>query len=292
MSAQVRSGPHESLGRRLHRFFAYYEPSQIEVIDQWKINWAGHEALLMGELVRFHGPEPPLSFHVPPDSLVVSERQKVLHACESLLKNFFLFYAPCRLLEVDKTLALWKGQEKELRERLQLQASQRDEIIRFFADRHPQRMGDVPAMLAAWLGAEGDLIMHLRKHGSAPSRLPPVGIIVDQPQVTALRSHLRDRLRLFYSVYKPAKIGDVDSIVATFRGRENELLRSLRAKYLGVAEAEADVQVKHAEEMALMVQLAERWMPNRIMEVEAAIQPLAEHGTVAEMLRAMLAVPL
>jgi hypothetical protein len=291
MTARNPKGPHDSLAQRLYRFFAYYEPSQLEVLSQWLVNWAGHEQSLMGELVRFHGPEPPLTFHASPNELVVSNRQQLMHACEGLLKNFFLFYAPHRILEVDKTMQEWKGREEELKQRLTLQASQRDEVFRIFAERFPRRMSDLHPLLRTWLGAEADLILHLKANAPPAPRLPPVGLVLDKAPPTTFRSLLRDRLRLFYSVFQPEKLGDVDSILETYRGRENELLRSLRAKYLGSADDVGEPEFgQNADVVALIRQLAEKWMPHRSQEVEDAIL-VAESGTISEVLRALMSVP-
>ncbi len=108
------------------------------------------------------------------------------------------------------------------------------------------------------------------------------------------RTMLRNRLLFFYSIYNPEKTGDVDGILSAYKGRENDVMRVVRAKYLGTL-PEDPVEPEFGandEVVALIRQLAEQWLPNRQQDIDNAMQPLAEGGTVAELLRAVLNVPL
>ena len=197
-------------------------------------------------------------------------------------------------MEVEKTMLAWKDRENDLEQRLLTQARQRDEVYKLYAAEFPHRLGEVQALLRAWLGFEGELIVFLQTNSPPPPRYPPPGpIVFDEGRRTPARESLRERIRYFYSVFHPEKLCEVDTILQVYHGREESLLRTLRVKYLDLDDDTPEPQgVPSSDAVALIRQLAEKWIPHRQSDVEAAMQPIIDEGSLLDILRALLSVPL
>lgn len=81
---------------------------------------------------------------------------------------------------------------------------------------------------------------------SAPPTASPatVGGAVPASPLRVARPVLRSRLIAFYARHNPEKLSRVDGILATFAGREREMLASLEARYGAAAVEEAKLSAQ------------------------------------------------
>lgn len=279
--------------QRLQRFFAFHEPTQLAVVDSWLENWNGHHDEMMRELIRFHGPEPPLTYSTTPDrrAEALSRKQVLLRECRGLLQQLILFYSPQEIGRVDEVMAMFETNEEELFKRLELIASRRDGVFRYFQRNDSSHMQHAVLLANEWLGAEAHLVKYLAaNNGQAPTRsLPFPKLTIPESQRVAIA---RDRLIQYLQKYQPERLEDADAMLEAYRSREEEMFGILHAKY-GAPHPQPP-QVQHTSgtrgvgpprddfvtsDFVWCVQLlAENWLsshPAMLEEVEETLSKLA-----------------
>ncbi|MDP2058854.1 MAG: hypothetical protein Q8J97_03875, partial [Flavobacteriaceae bacterium] len=267
-----------SARKRLIRFFMYYEPSQLKIIDHWLANWRGQEAQLFRELVAYHGPEPSAG-SLPGSRIVTSAKQRMLDECLILLRQFFAFYAPERYQDAEDVLHAWSGREAQLRQHLEDQQALRDFVMRHFRTNFPDRITEVPLLLRQWLGHEGELIDHLARSGKGNAPSQPLGMSTNDVPVFA---DARSKRVQFFRVLDPEKVSEVDAILQFYKGREELLFRSLRRKHLHTVDTTVEGMRDRTRDH-LWLNLCKAWNPDALPQVIHMINTHA--GTERDFLR-------
>lgn len=229
---------------QLSRFFAFYEPSQLRVLDKWLKNWKGRYPELMQRLIIHHGPEPTISTPMSARLMATDQVTLIRDECRHLLQQVFLLYAPERYAEVDDVLVRWSGMEHLLLDRLKTQAALRDYVYKFFVEQRSNNVQEVPNLLREWFGQEGALVELLRLRGNAKCQLPPPSVSQAstdmQVPIPTQMNDWRTQLLNLYRVFNPEKMSEVDVILKMYEGRETALFSALHRKYLG----RADLDIK------------------------------------------------
>jgi hypothetical protein len=222
----------DAMRQRLQRFFAFHEPSQLAVVDEWISNWEGHHDDMMRELIVFHGAEPPATYSTTTDrpSMVLSRKQVLLRECRGLLQQLILFYSPEDIGRVDEVLSLFESNEDDLLKRLETFASRRDNIFRYFLKNDPKHMEHAVTLAREWLGAEAHLVKYIAgNNGLEPTRsLPFPKLQLPESKRVGIA---RQRLIEFLKKYQPERLEDADAMLEAYRSREDEMFGMLQSKF-------------------------------------------------------------
>lgn len=230
MSAVLASNA--QMKQRLQRFFAFHEPTQLSVIDNWLENWNGKHEEMMNQLILFHGNEPPMTYSTTSDraSIVLSRKQILIRECRGLLQQLLLYYSPQEIGRVDEVMTMFESNEEELFKRLESFASRRDGLFRYFQRHDPNHMDYAVMLSMEWLGSEAHLIKYLAaNNGQAPTRtLPSPKIVIPESERVAVA---REKLVEYLRKYQPDRLADADAMLEAYRSREEEMFGMLHGKH-------------------------------------------------------------
>jgi hypothetical protein len=108
----------------------------------------------------------------------------------------------------------------------------REDLYQYYAARKPTRLHEVGAIMEQYAGKEQEVVQMLEQaklaDAQADSLPPPTAQTVDE---------IRDELRAYYQSRNPAKVDEVDAIMAQFEGREMEVVTMLQQAKLAEAQA-------------------------------------------------------
>jgi hypothetical protein len=272
--------------QRLQRFFAFHEPTQLAVVDNWLANWNGKHEEMMKQLILFHGPEPPMTYSTSSDraSMVLSRRQILLRECRGLLQQLILYYSPQDVGRVDEVMTMFEGHEEDLFKRLELFAARRDGLFRYFQKNDPHHMDHAVLLSIEWLGSEAHLIRYLAaNNGQAPTRsLPFPKLTIPESQRVAVA---REKLVEYLRKVQPDRLADADAMLEAYRSREEEMFGMLHGKHGAPPQSSSTSAIGGprrtdfiTSDFVWCVQLlAENWLadkPSQIEEVEDALGKL------------------
>ena len=91
-----------------------------------------------------------------------------------------------------------------------------------YREHNARKLTDVDGLLHEWQGDEAALLANIQDKYQA-----------DAGERARHASEVRRQLLAIYSEHNPAKLGDVDGLVAEWAGQEELLLAKVQAKYLG-----------------------------------------------------------
>jgi hypothetical protein len=112
-------------------------------------------------------------------------------------------------------------------ERAQCMAKYRALLVDLYTACNPSKLAMIEEILCEWAGREDALIESLREKYSHFFGLEDGTSSAD----TAKVAKYRVMLRALYSLYNPSKLNQVEAILHTWEGNEQELERLLREKY-------------------------------------------------------------
>jgi hypothetical protein len=99
----------------------------------------------------------------------------------------------------------------------------RDRLLRFMQKYTPEKVAGCDQMLEKYRGKEEEMFRALvTKFGPEPQNLSP-----SAPQVQSFR----ERVVAFYKHHAPEKIGGIDEALERFKGKEDQMMQALVAKY-------------------------------------------------------------
>ena len=178
----------EALRSRVTAFYRHYNPSKIGDVDTILAAFRNNPQKLIPQLIEKYGPEP--GEHVPLPAVVAAPSAAPVSAAlptvpsgpqdlRSRILNFFDYYRPDKLLELDKKLQKHKGREEQWLSSLVLK----------YGPEPPPRKVPLPAV--------------------SQQRL--------NKSILANRMELAARLTRYYKHYNPAMVPMVDEIIAPLR---------------------------------------------------------------------------
>ena len=107
-------------------------------------------------------------------------------------------------------------------ELLDLRDQIRWQMETIYREHNARKLTDVDALLNEWQGEEAALLANIQDKYQA-----------DAGERARHAGEVRHQLVAIYSEHNPAKLGDVDGLVAEWAGQEELLLAKVQAKYLG-----------------------------------------------------------
>jgi hypothetical protein len=239
IQASAVEAPMGSYRERVTRMFEFYHPDELTRIDEILANYQGNEDNLIAILIATYGDEPmppsqqqqqapstrsqqaapqqPQQVRPPLGSSVSSEHPE-LGTYRDRLVRFYEFYNPEKIADVDRVLEKFEGREEQMLR--QLRAKYGDEPMPSQPS-SPQNQQQQQRQAAAQPQAST----------AAPRHVDPTAAPSVQSSGGASTDTYRARLMRFYEFYNPEKISDVDTVLEKFKGREEIMIRQLRAKY-------------------------------------------------------------
>jgi hypothetical protein len=101
-------------------------------------------------------------------------------------------------------------------------------LIRAFYEKYnPTKLGDVVYIISKYKGKEKELLLKLEKQYEATVPIQKLG-----SSDLSAEFLLYQKVTEFYVKYNPSKIQDVEYLISKYKGREDELLANLEAKYI------------------------------------------------------------
>lgn len=205
---------------RLVKFYKHYDPSKISNVERALESFKGREKELFDALATKYGPEPselartsptrnrtsPTRSKSPiaaattvayPSSTVDQHDYSNYAANYARIARFYKHYNPSKISDIERTLEMFKGKEKVMFE-----------------------------TLVAKYGPEPT------SSDSEPNKQQPKQQqSVSQDEQTATTEKYRRILRNFFSKHAPEKVGQIDRILDSYRGREVEMMSKVAMKY-------------------------------------------------------------
>ena len=276
---------------RLVTFMQKYQPDKVGNADAILQKYAGKESELFAQLVARYGPEPAAATGAASVSVVDTPRDRLV--------RFYQKYQPDKMGNIDKILEAYAGKMDELFAQLvtkygpeppipaanvapgQVTRQPRDRLIAFMQKYQPDKIGNVDAILQKYAGKEDELFAQLvTKYGPEPP-MP-----TDQGAAAGAPAGPRARLLAFMQKYQPDKIGNVDSILQKFAGKEDELFAQLVAKYgpepaAAPPPSTAGNTVSSPDPRTRLLAFMQKYQPDKIGNVDAILQKYA--GKVDEL---------
>ncbi|TMW69264.1 hypothetical protein Poli38472_001420 [Pythium oligandrum] len=117
----------------------------------------------------------------------------------------------------------------------------RERLVRFYMKYNADKIHEIDGVLERYKGKEAQLFNALvKKYGPEPSadeKLPspkkaapaPTKVVVNESKAVTDFNHAR--LTAFYQKYNPEKLGEVETVLAKYKGKEAQLFNALVKKY-------------------------------------------------------------
>jgi hypothetical protein len=248
----------------LYQYYAARKPTRLHEVGAIMEQYAGKEQEVVQMLEQAKLADAQADSLPPPTAQTVDEIRDELRA-------YYQSRNPAKVDEVDAIMAQFEGREMEVVTMLQqaklaeAQAAQaagggeaaageaaeaaaataaggqsvdsiRRELLAYYQSRNPAKAAQVDAIMAQYAGREQEVVDMLRKAKAAQALAqgPPPPAQSDAPlSVEQVREQLRD----YYQRRNPAKVAEVDAIMAQFEGRETEVVKMLQKAEAAEAEA-------------------------------------------------------
>ncbi|KAJ9459825.1 hypothetical protein DIPPA_23979 [Diplonema papillatum] len=237
------------LSKRLLVFYRAASPEKVDQVPAIVAQYKGEEAKLLDTLrARF-----PDSAHLLAEPGVAKKDDVSL---TDRLLAFYKVAAPEKVEQVPAIVAQYKGEEAKLLDALRARfpdsahllaepgvdknggASFTERLLAFYKVAAPEKLEQVPVIVAQYKGEEAKLLDALR------ARFPDSAHLLAEPGVAKKDDvSLTDRLLAFYKVAAPEKVEQVPAIVAQYKGEEAKLLDTLRARFPDYAHLLAEAGV-------------------------------------------------
>jgi len=195
------------------------------------------------------------------------------------LTEFYSTYVPDKVSTVDATLAkyknkegeLWKALEKKYADQIKAKEQEKEKeaekekestketetsptdyrkrLVDFFTSYAPERLDSVDAALEKYKGKEEDIFKILEKKYAqqiAEKKAAP-STTTDTSDEDTKTSEYRKQLTEFYTLYAPDKLSTVETNLKNYKGKEEQMFKTLKAKYASAIEAK---EKKEKEEEA------------------------------------------
>ncbi|GLE02111.1 hypothetical protein PINS_up010949 [Pythium insidiosum] len=124
----------------------------------------------------------------------------------------------------------------------------RERLVRFYKKYNADKLDEIDGVLERFKGKEAQLFNALiKKYGPEPSaseelpsptnakKAPPAPASPQKkaaaPESQAVKDFNRSRLVAFYERYNPEKLGEVDTVLSKYKGKEAQLFNALVKKY-------------------------------------------------------------
>ena len=309
---------------KLRAFYRQHAPEKTEAdITKALDTWKGRENEMFATLEKKYGVAPskaptptPLSGS-PSSSPIGSGGDR---SARSRLEAFYKQYAPEKTADdVEKALATWKGREEEMfaalakkydmsqetnstspsgknatralspssaeasnLPKLKDNRTTRERLAAFFYHRAPDKMNDIDSTIEMWKGREEDMFAALVvKYGPEP----PLGTFA--PEVSpekVQRQTMRQRLEEFYQVREMDMDIDIDKALTMWKGREEEMFKSLEKKY-GPPKVTLERHMSKADAREKLVELYREFAPEKLPTVDRTLE--LWKGREGEMVRTL-----
>ena len=249
-----------ALRQKLTDFFNKHNPAKLGNIDTIVTTYAGREDELWAALHKTYNLPPPDAS--PAQNSAEPQPQAAQGgdgALRQKLADFFNKHNPAKLGNIDMIVTTYAGREDELWAALhktynlpppaahnsaepQPQVAQggdgalRQKLTDFFNEHNPAKLGNIDTIVTTYAGREDELWAALHKTYNLPPpaapSMPAQNSAEPQPQVAQGGDGvLRQKLTEFFNQHNPAKLGNIDAIVTTYAGREDELWAALHKTY-------------------------------------------------------------
>jgi hypothetical protein len=260
---------------RVTRIYQHYAPEKIANVDQVMEHYRGREDAAIDDLVKKYGPEPQSAVGIAAPKNMFEKR----------LEAFYAKYAPEKLANVSQLLEKFKGTEEAMMQELvkkygpeplpssaeSLEFKKRLQL--YFQRCIPEKVGQVDAFAEKYSGREEELMRSLTlKFG--PEQLE---FLPEQESDKFLA-----RVERLLRKYSPSRATSAKSLVASYKGKEEELIAAL-VKKLG-PEEQATAQ---ESELSIRVRnLVGKYAPEKIGQCS---QLLAKYsGREQELINALV----
>ena len=198
------SSPNVNYKDRLIAYYKKYNPEKLAGVDATLDKFKGREEEMFKALVGKYGPEPTVATSGGGESSPKSSSPSSSSYRDRLVA-FYQKYNPEKMNGVDATLEKFKGREEEMFKAL------------------TTKYGPEPT------AASGD-----NNNNATSSTTPPAttGLSAPPPPPPAAsNTDYYTRLSNFYKKYNPQKLAGVEATLEKFKGREEDMFKSLVAKY-------------------------------------------------------------
>ena len=231
--------------QRVVNFFTKHNPDKLAEVDKILEMYSGRDRELMRDLHANYGV--PYDDGSVPGSPVESAggggggggdlKKKVT--------EFFQKHNPVKLPEVDRILAAYAGKEDQLLPDLRTTYNVSDgaqepapagtavsalkkQVTEFFEKHNPPKVAEVDKILAAYAGKEDTLMRDLHTSYNVPLEETPSS---PAPAASNNNSALKAQVTEFFQKHNPAKVAEIDTILAAYAGKEDTLMRDLHTSY-------------------------------------------------------------
>jgi hypothetical protein len=207
-----------SIRDRVKALYDKYDPEKSASTDATLAKYAGKEEQLLKALVKKYGPEPeggaatatasPTAAAAPTAPATPRTTGSGELSIRDRVKALYDKYDPEKSASTDATLAKYAGKEEQLLKALVKKYGPEPEVTAASASSPPAAAA--PA--------------------ATPTAAPPAAAAAEDHQGASPLSH-KDRLAALYAKYDPEKVSQVDSTLAKYAGKEEQMLKALVKKY-------------------------------------------------------------
>jgi len=200
---------------------------------------------------RMPKPPSPMSNEEPDERIGKSTEDKQEEARE-ILTRLYSKYCPSKIAQIDTLLDHYQGQEdtlcEKVREKYEGKSAKeldriRQYVVQLYKEHAPHKLSNIDQLMKIYRGREeklvDDLLLKYDKSktdltggmGPSSSHNSTAAAITTTLGLTKKAPSYRQQVTDLYAEYAPHKLGDVDQLLARYRGREKQLMKDLNAKY-------------------------------------------------------------